>query len=161
MVKHLRNFITEDVKDHLLGKYTRNARYYDFTSDPIIYNIAKAYQKKVDKGIKLHKPSYWRVENRIKGHDWHYDGCKDVKGKLVDNHMPWCRYGTTVLLSDPEKIKGGELSYKDGDKEITIPHRLHYRSAMVYTGGKDNDPVLHKVTPHSGRFVLLMFFGTN
>ena len=95
----------EDLRN--MSKY--NANIFDF-SHQTIKKIANAYQKKVDdQELILFKPSYWRIEHKSKGHDWHYDGCKEVDGKLVDNHMAWCEYGTTALLTPPENITGGMI----------------------------------------------------
>ena len=87
--------------------------------------------------------SYARVENKADGHDWHYDtGDGD--------HMLWCRWSASVLLSPPEDFDGGDF-------EIAEPRQSfkHYLDALIYPSS-----VLHRVTPHTGiRRVLLVFLG--
>ena len=87
--------------------------------------------------------SYARVENKADGHDWHYDtGDGD--------HMLWCRWSASVLLSPPDDFSGGNF-------EIAEPRQSfkHYLDALIYPSS-----VLHRVTPHTGtRRVLLVFLG--
>ena len=138
---------------------TVNKRSHDFESNPIIKKIADTYRVCTGQPLKFDEPSYWVLETRASGHDWHYDGCKpDTDGVLVDNHMSWCRYGSYILISDPQDFKGGDLYYKEGDKAVKVEN--HYLKGCIYGAAKDNNPVMHKATTHSGkRKVLLMFFG--
>ena len=132
---------------------------FDFSHE-LVQKVAKRYQSMMDdQEFILQSPSYWRIETRPKGHEWHFDGCKLVNGKFEDNHMAWCQYGTTVLLSDPGEFTGGSIYFEvDGEpKEV----KDHYLNGVCYTAGKFNNPVRHMVEPHQGkRTVLLMFFAT-
>ena len=125
---------------------------------PIIKEVAEKYNKKIG-GLVLGPPSYWRVERKRQGHNWHFDGCKKVDGQFIDNHMSWCDYGTSILLSPPNEFEGGELEYKNEKGEIiTVDKKSHYLSGYIYTGN-GNAPLEHRVTGHTGnRKVLLMFF---
>lgn len=131
----------------------------DFSHE-LIQKVAKRYQSMVDDHeFVLQKPSYWRIERRPKGHPWHFDGCKSINGEFVDNHMAWCEYGTTVLLTPPENFTGGKIYFEvDGEPQEV---KDHYLNGVIYTAGKFNNPVRHMVEPHEGnRTVLLMFFAT-
>jgi hypothetical protein len=145
----------QDLKD--VGKLGHKS--HDF-SHKIIEKVAKRYQSAVDdQELILSAPSYWRVETRPKGHKWHYDGCKEENGELVDNHMAWCRIGTSALLSNPDSFTGGELKFLIDDQEVIVHN--HYLSGVMYSAGKHDKPLKHKVEPHKGdRTVLLMFFAT-
>jgi hypothetical protein len=85
--------------------------------------------------------SYALIETKGDGHDWHYD-----TGDM--NHMPWCRFSASVLLSD--NFTGGMFQFEKPFDE----HR-HFLSALIYSSDQ-----LHRVTPHKGtRSVLLIFLG--
>ena len=129
-------------------------------SNKIVQKVAKSYQSKIDNQVfVMEKPSYWRLESRPRGHKWHYDGCKEVDGKLVDNHMAWCKIGRTTLLTHHDQFTGGELTFKQQDKNFQI--KDHYLNGVMYSAGKHDNPSMHKVEKHSGnRTVLLMFFAT-
>ena len=145
----------KDLQD--MGK--SGAMYSDFSHE-IIQKVAKVYQSELDdQELVLTSPSYWRIETRPKGHEWHYDGCKEEDGKLVDNHMAWCNYGSTLLLSPNNLFEGGNLFFEQEGKEFEI--KDHYLNGVLYSAGKFNNPMKHKVTQHAGkRCVLLMFFST-
>lgn len=145
----------EDLRN--MSKYNNNIS--DF-SHQTIKKIANTYQKELDdQELILSKPSYWRIEHKSKGHDWHYDGCKEANGKLVDNHMAWCNIGTSILLSKSDEYTGGALKFLVDGQEVTIHN--HYLSGVMYSADKHNNPLKHKVEPHKGnRVVLLMFFAT-
>lgn len=107
----------------------------------------------------LAQPSYWRVEqNWDQGHKWHYDGCKKEGDALVKNHMSWCGYSASILLTDPSTFTGGTFKFDNPPES----HREdHYLSAVFYSSGAHNEPQLHMVEPYSGnRTVLLFFFKT-
>ena len=92
-------------------------------------------------GAAVTDESYATIEPKPEGHEWHYD-----TGDM--NHMPWCRYSASVLLTD--NFTGGMFQFNDPFDE----HR-HYLSALIYSSDQ-----LHRVTPHKGtRSVLLIFLG--
>ena len=159
MYQQYLGLLTPDEANKLkdLGRINRSNS--DFSHE-LVQKVAKRYQSMMDdQEFILQKPSYWRVETRPKGHEWHFDGCKLIGGELVDNHMGWCEYGSTVLLSDPDEFTGGRV-YFELDGEPTEV-RDHYLNGVCYTAGKFNNPVRHMVEPHKGkRTVLLMFFAT-
>ena len=85
--------------------------------------------------------SYATIETKVDGHDWHYDTGDS-------NHMPWCKYSASVLLTD--NFSGGVFQFEKPFDE----HR-HYLSALIYSSAQ-----LHRVTSHKGtRSVLLIFLG--
>lgn len=91
----------------------------------------------------IEEPAYTRVERKVDGHDWH----RDIGDS---NHMPWCVYSGSVLLTPPEGFEGGWFEFRD-------PHarHKHYLDLLAYTS--DN---WHRVTSHEGeRRVLLIFLG--
>ena len=149
------NIITEDEASEL-QTYKLSKRSSDF-SNPLINKVANKYMEVLNTKFELQHPSYWVVESKAIGHDWHYDGCKEVDGKLVDNHMCWCKYGSSILISNPEDFTGGELWFKEGDYMEKVEN--HYLSGAIYPAGKDMKPSLHLASGHQGkRKVLLMFF---
>ena len=107
--------------------------------------------------IKATGKSYWRVESKGDGHDWHYDGCDLDFGP---NHMAWCQYSAVVLLSDPSTFTGGHFEYHDSEEQVVSLKEELFKNMAIYSSGATNDPVLHRATPHGEgeRFVLLMFF---
>src|SRR5262245_19388346 len=73
-------------------------------------------------------------EQRPAGHDWHCDNCRPVgkeylpknfiekydEIKWEDNHMAWCAYSASMLITPPEEFTGGHLQFFDPKtKEIT------------------------------------------
>ena len=124
---------------------------------PEVNAVAEKLFSKIPETPVLGKPSYWRVEsNWDMGHKWHRDGCKEENGKFIPNHMAWCGYSASLLLTDPTTFSGGTFKFDDPPEE----HREdHYLSAVFYSSGAQNEPQLHMVEPYSGnRTVLLMFF---
>tara|TARA_Y100000766_G_scaffold220060_1_gene192037 strand:- start:17180 stop:17671 length:492 start_codon:yes stop_codon:yes gene_type:complete len=71
--------------------------------------------------------SYFRLESSTEGsvrtHPWHVDtGSK--------NHMSWCKYGISILLSEPTTFKGAELEYRDG---TIITKEKHYLGLTMHS----------------------------
>lgn len=159
MILQIYNILTPEEKNELLTFYKKmNKRSSGFDDHPVIKKIADTYQAAIGT-LKLGFPSYWVIESRASGHGWHYDGCVKMGDELVDNHMSWCQYGSSICLSEPEDYRGGDLWLKpEGEEEFKVHN--HYLTGCIYSAGKNNNPVLHQATPHSGkRKVLLMFFG--
>ena len=109
---------------------------------PLIARCIDALQAEAPHA-SIETPAYCRVERQAEGHDWHVDtGDSD--------HMPWCAYSGSVLLSPPGSFRGGWFEFAD-----PIERHRHYLDLLVYSS--DN---LHRVTSHQGdRRVLLMFLG--
>jgi len=100
----------------------------------IITNLARAV---------ITPESYARVECKSDGHDWHFDTGDS-------NHMPWCRWSASVLLSPPDTFSGGIFWFRNPDQFAD-----NYLSALIYSSDQE-----HRVTPHDGeRKVLLIFLG--
>ena len=159
MYQQYLGILTPDEAKDIADLGQRNHSNSNFSHE-LVQKVAKRYQSMIDdQEFILESPSYWRIETRPKGHEWHFDGCKLIEGKFVDNHMAWCQIGTTVLLSDPKQFTGGRIFFeKDGE-----PQELkdHYLNGVCYPAGKFNNPARHMVEPHQGkRTVLLMFFAT-
>ena len=94
---------------------------------------------------KIVEHAYARVEAKPDGHDWHVD-------TGTGDHMPWCGWSASVLLTPPNQFKGGVLQF-DGPLE----EHLHYLGAMIYSSDQK-----HRVTPHTGaRRALLVFLGAD
>ena len=100
----------------------------------IITNLARAV---------ITPESYARVESKSDGHPWHFDTGDS-------NHMPWCRWAGSVLLSPPDRFTGGMFQFRNPDAD----HK-EYLGALIYSSDQE-----HRVTPHDGeRKVLLIFLG--
>ena len=159
MLQQIKGILTPDEAQKVKEYGQTGAMISDFSHE-IVQKVANEYQKRVDgQEFILKSPSYWRIETRPSGHEWHFDGCKLINGEFVDNHMAWCQYGTSVLLSDPKDFTGGELYFEIDGEPTKITD--HYLNGVCYSAGKFNNPVRHMVEPHKGnRTVLLMFFAT-
>lgn len=127
-----------------------------------------------------HKKKMIRISTKSTGHPWHFDGChpefvgqsgkftkientdldRVFTSKLVDNHMAWCHYGASLLLSDPKTYEGGMFQYMNKDGSIVSIKDDHYLSLVIHTAHKSNNPELHCVTPShplAQRKTLLVF----
>jgi hypothetical protein len=106
--------------------------------------------------VKTGEKSYWILEHKPLGHDWHYDGCKE---NGAPSSMPWCRYSAVTLLSHPDSFDGGEFVCQlEGQQTQSFKKEL-YKNLLIYTSGAQIDPLFHMATPHKNgeRWVLLMF----
>ena len=111
-------------------------------SESLVSRITNLVLEKTDAVIT--DQSYCRVERNLAGHNWHYD-----TGDM--NHMPWCEYSASVLLTPPDKFEGGLFQFRNPPAEYK-----HYLDALIYSSDQE-----HRVTPHSGeRKVLLIFLGS-
>lgn len=119
-------------------------RSFDFDHSTV-GRLVRDIEEMAGVALVLKAPSYWSVESRPQGHPPHYDGCTEGKdGGMIDNHMPWCRYSGSVLLTDPSLFEGGVLRFSNDGEE-------HKRDALcglvAFSSGKDNQPQRHEVTP--------------
>jgi hypothetical protein len=122
---------------------SRFVGYIDFT-DHRLDNILGTIQGIAN--VSVLAPSYVRVEENKSGHPWHID-----QGN--NGHMSWCNYSASILLTSPDKFKGGGF-YFDGDKEPTF----HYCDLLMYDSHAKNR---HCVKRNSGgRKALIMFFAS-
>ena len=68
----------------------------------IVNKVITRLEKEFNFTIK--KESYWRIETKPKGHEWHTD-------TGANNHMMWCQVGVSILLTNT--FTGGETYYAD------------------------------------------------
>lgn len=114
--------------------------YLSFTH-PVVARMVDYIRLVAD--VDLRGESYCRVEERKEGHPWHFDtGSKE--------HMPWCRWTASVLLTPPGKFTGGGFYFRD------CGPIYHHLDLLLFSGDE------HMVKRNSGgRRVLLMFMGEN
>ena len=94
-------------------------------------------------GSKHRYPRLLLVEARPRGHVWHTD-------IGTSNHMTWCKYSASILLTKPEEFSGGYFKTKKNTYK-----KDHYLNMLLYSSD-----VEHCVEPSEGnRKPLLMFFG--
>lgn len=112
---------------------------------PVVQQVYREIKKNVPE-IRLNEPAYWQIEKTKLGHIVHND-----KGDT--EHMTWCTYGASCLLSPPEEYEGGEFFYVKPDAQVRAEE--HYLSVVVHDSEQ-----LHKVSSikKGDRYVLLMFF---
>lgn len=141
----IKDFLTkEDIEQLPSGKWQRIVAYKDH---PIISKILSQINEYTleNWGVEydLHELSYFSTERRPEGHIWHVDtGSR--------NHMPWCRLGVTILLT--EDFTGGEIYYREEGKISYFGTR---KAGTLYMHTSD---VEHMVKPHEGnRTVFLLF----
>ena len=107
--------------------------------EPLIEPITQKVSEHVE--VDFSHPSYCEVQHYPTGHGWHKD-----TGNF--NHMDWCGYTASVLLTPPEDFAGGKFYFEDEDEPI-----INYLDLLIYSSD-----VVHRVTPHGGnRRVLLLF----
>ncbi len=107
--------------------------------EPLVSRITDLILQNTDAAIT--DQSYCRVERNTAGHPWHVDTGDS-------NHMPWCRWSASVLLSPPDKFTGGVFEFRDASYQ-------NYLDALIFSSDEE-----HRVTPHEGeRKVLLIFLG--
>ena len=82
------------------------------------------------------------------GHEPHYD-------TGTNNHMLWCRYSASSLLTN--EFSGGEFEFLDKNDNVleTINKESHFKKTLIFS--VDNK---HKVNPHlnGDRLVNLYFW---
>lgn len=169
----IRNFITPQEAAQIY-----HSQKYDSVIPKIVSEIQKVF--------KVQIPCLSTIPHRITfsqktSHGWHFDGChpdfvgepgkftklqdpdlpRVYQSELVDNHMGWCRFGASLLLSPPDSYEGGEFQYYDRQGKITSIKDEHYCSLVIHTGHKTNQPELHRVLPFKAkthkRTTLLVF----
>ena len=90
--------------------------------------------------LKIHDKSYLRIEHIYKGHGWHVDTGSN-------NHMPWCTYGCSIMLSRDYEYVGGTFHYRDEDLEPDFCQLIWHDSKTE-----------HMVEPHQGVRVVCLIF---
>jgi hypothetical protein len=162
---------------YLIPNFVSKAEAQDYTKHKevirtrVLRAIAKLFKEDYARLVKSNRTTH--VSARATGHPWHFDGCRLRDGpyvddadadhvygqELIDNHMGWCRYGASILLTPPDTFKGGEFQYMERDGTRTTVKDKHYLALAVHTGHLTNDPELHRVLPSSGerRLAFLVF----
>tara|TARA_B100000686_G_C16599419_1_gene867822 strand:- start:452 stop:856 length:405 start_codon:yes stop_codon:yes gene_type:complete len=133
MFQRIPNVLTEEQASEL-AKDVGRREFYEPLIKPLV-NIVSQYVE-----IVISHPAYCRVEFKPNGHDWHKDTGNN-------NHMQWCTFSASVLLTDPNSFIGGNFHTRNGSYS-------HYLDMLLYSSD-----VEHAVDPSDGnRRVLLMFF---
>jgi hypothetical protein len=142
MRKIYRNFITKEEASEQFNN--RRFKYYIKESkNKLVDKVINKLREDFDFEIK--DDSYYRVESKFDGHQWHKDtGSSD--------QMAWCQVGVSILLQDGKS--GGETFYgkeKDDKNPIKSDRKLY--DLVAHTSDE-----WHMVTKHEGkRIVFLMF----
>ena len=136
MRNYIRDILTPDEAKHLTG-FTGRVPF----DVGVIHKVVTEMQQL---GASLTDKSYATIERNQDGHDWHFD-----TGDM--DHMTWCEWSASVLLTKPDEFRGGVFQFANPAEE----HMAHYCDALIYTSDE-----LHRVLPHHGnRKVLLVFLG--
>lgn len=133
MLRHIKNVISPTQAADLAA----DVRPRDFF-EPLIEPIVDTVRNHVRVGTQ--HPAYCVVEKKSDGHGWHKDTGNN-------DHMLWCNYSASILLTPPDQFEGGTFHTHDGSY-------THYLDMLLYSSD-----VEHAVDPSDGdRRVLLMFF---
>ena len=133
-----------------LNNLTKNKKIYQFNNEAKkVFNLI---QSNINIKLNDKKPSYWKIENDVAEHNWHYDtGSND--------HMDWCEVSGIILLNDPNDFEGGELEFDDG--KIYTGKNLKNK-ILIYTSKKKEKINKHRRKAYTGqRNVMLFFLGKN
>tara|TARA_R100000329_G_scaffold72637_1_gene63193 strand:- start:76 stop:507 length:432 start_codon:yes stop_codon:yes gene_type:complete len=142
MKKIYRNFSNKkEVEDYLsldvnsLNEPLSILNYENKMVSKVIETISK------DFSFTIKKDSWWNVQQKSEGHDWH-----------VDKNAPHCEVGLSMLIQEGDS--GGDTYYADdikGKNAYKVNRGLY--DLVVHTS---DEP--HMVEPHTGqRIVFLMF----
>lgn len=110
-------------------------------TNPTILKIVSILKEHYDFVIK--PESYWRIEHKPKGHEWHID-------TGTNNHMMWCQVGCSILLTSNNEFSGGETLYNK-EEPIKVERDL-------YDIASHSSDEWHKVESHDGKRVVLLLF---
>jgi len=142
MKKVYRNFTTkEEAQDQL--QYRRERYSIKSNKNDLVNKIIK--RLKDDFEFEVKDESYWRVEHRPQGHQWH----KDTGSS---NGMMWCQVGVSLILEDGED--GGETFYgkeKDDKNPVKLDRGVY--DLIAHTSDE-----WHMITPHKGRRIVFLMF---
>ena len=110
-------------------------------TNPTILKIISILKEHFDFVIK--PESYWRIEHKPKGHEWHID-------TGTNNHMMWCQVGCSILLTSTKEFEGGETLYNK-EEPIAVERDLYDIAAH-------SSDEWHMVESHTGKRVVLLLF---
>ena len=133
---------TAEAKELLSLQFVHNGQNKGFNQS-IVKKVIEKCSKYIGK-CKLKAPSYWNIENRHSAHEWHLDTGSN-------NHMPWCDYGISILLTPPHDAAGGLFKYREPDLEYKQSE--HYLNAIIHS----SDEWHMREESDNGRTVLLIF----
>ena len=139
------NFISqEDLdKENIFSIGGRKFKVLETSQDSIAYKVINAIKEDFNFSVK--DESYWRVEERSGGHQWH----KDTGSS---NHMMWCEVGISIILK--KSASGGDTYY--GDNAEGLNAEKVDRDLFDLVAHTSDE--WHMVEPNSGgRIVFLMF----
>lgn len=122
------------VVEDYINKNTTNAE----DVEKVIEKMKSAIESVVD--VNWEPPTYTRVEKHAKGHGWHVDTGSS-------NHMTWCGFGCSILLTNSED--SGFLEYRDGTK--LLPEE-HFCGLAIHSSD-----VEHRAEQGGGRVTFLAF----
>lgn len=159
MIKKFSNAITPQQAQELCDLHKRIAgqklsrQHWEL---PAIQKCLDLIEKITGPFIVDHAPSYIALEQNTAGHPTHADGCVYTAKGWQPNHMPWCKWSASVLVSDPALCSGGVVRFS----ELSVTPAEHYCSLYVWPSNLDSGytPALHSVDPHNGHRVVLLFF---
>ncbi len=123
---------------------------------PVIKQLLELMQQATGGVLLEQAPSYIALEQNTRGHKQHADGCVFTSKGWQPNHMSWCQWSASVLVSDPALCSGGVVKFSD----LSVTPAEHYCSLYVWPSHPDSgySPAVHSVDPHSGCRVVLLFF---
>ena len=123
---------------------------------PVIQHCLDLIEQVTGPFIVEHAPSYIALEQTTQGHPVHADGCVYTAKGWKPNHMAWCKWSASILVSDPALCSGGVVKFQDQ----SVTPAEHYCNLYVWSSHPESGytPELHSVTPHSGCRVVLLFF---
>ena len=136
-----KDVLTEDELS-LISRADKNQKFplYKDYNHPVLSKIITLLSNDFEFEVK--SESYWRVESKPKGHDWHVDTGSN-------GHMRWCEVGATLLLNDD--FTGGETLYKENGEEIEIERSVN--ELLAHTSDEE-----HKVNKSVGQRTVLLIF---
>ncbi len=137
----VKNAINKEDHDTLLDKIDTSYVLISGETNPTILKIIDTLKEHFEFTIK--PESYWRIEHKPNGHDWHVD-------TGTHNHMPWCQVGCSILLTSNKEFEGGETLYNQ-EEPVEVERDLYDIAAH-------SSDELHKVNSHTGNRVVLLLF---
>lgn len=124
------------------------------TNEPIVTNYLSKIEKHSKYKFKNNSEySYFEVQHKPKGHSLHFDTGSS-------NHMLWCGFSSSCLLTKPSSFTNGNVHFqnKDATKKITITPKEHYLTGISYRSRADEGKNAHFVDSHQGRRIVILMF---
>lgn len=151
----IKNILNKNEAKALISSYNNSGKVFiKQCNDSIIHDYIKKIKPYAKYPIKQDSNhSYFEVQSRQQGHKIHYDTGSS-------QHMMWCGFSSSCLLSDPSLFKGGMVTFTDsgGKNQYDLTPKEHYLTGIAYRSVESEGKNKHLVEPHTGnRTVLLMF----